>query len=76
MIMAPIRIETNAFNRGSPGRLIHREKFGLNSDATPIPVMRRPTMSSMTEFIMIKIGLLQGDRSTIGKDLCSTTHDR
>jgi hypothetical protein len=53
MRIIPTIIESIAFNRGSPGRLINREKLGLRSVARPIPIIRIPMIGRMIVLIFL-----------------------
>ncbi len=71
--MVPMMIETTAFNRASPGRLIHREKFGLIKVARPMPMIITPMMGRMIESMAFN-GLFEFYSRSIGKDFCCSTH--
>ncbi len=71
--MVPMMIETTAFNRASPGRLIHREKFGLIKVARPMPMSIIPMIGRMIDSIAFN-GLFEFYSRTVCEDFCCTTH--
>jgi len=51
--MIPTIVATTAFNRGPPGTLIKRAKFGFKKAAAPMSITNKPTMRKIRLVIPI-----------------------